>query len=203
MKTAEILYPFDPYLFKFHFDFDWQKLKPICENLINGSEYTDATQLRDGKTSQYNNIKPHQMIEFAPFYSWLMSCIASVGNISVGQNDTKENNVDYYVSNSWVNVHNKNGITTEHNHSCTSLVVTAYLNMPENGGYFECKDPLEYHKNMLPISNAHLWRQIPTISGDILVFHGWLKHRTQPNLSNDNRWVLTTNLMQKGLYERK
>ena len=198
MNSIEILYPFDPYLFKLHFDFDWQKLKPICENLINGSEFKDATQLKDGKTSQYNNIKPHQMSEFAPFYSWLMSSIPSIANVSVGQqnNNAIEDN-DYYVSNSWVNVHNKNGITTEHNHACTSMVVTAYLNMPENGGYFECKDPLEYHKNMLPVANSHLWRQIPTISGDILVFQGWLKHRTQPNLSNDDRWVLTTNLMKK------
>jgi hypothetical protein len=202
MKSAEILYPFDPYLFKLHFDFDWNTLEPICENLINGSKYKDATQLKDGQTSQYNNKKPHQMSEFAPFYSWLMSCIPSIAKVSIGHQSHKlmEDNgstMDYYVSNSWVNVHNTNGITSEHNHSCSALVVAAYMYMPENGGYFECKDPLEYHKSMLPISNSHLWRQIPTISGDVLVFNGWLNHRTQPNLSDKNRWVLTTNLMQK------
>jgi hypothetical protein len=202
MESAEIIYPFDPYLFKLHFEFDWQKLEPICEDLINNTEFKDATQLKEGHTSQYNNVKPHQMDEFAPFYSWLMSCIPSIAKASIGHRSHKlmeENDtiMDYYVSNSWVNVHNQNGLTTEHNHSCTALVVAAYLNMPENGGFFECKDPLEYHKSMLSISNAHLWRQIPTISGDVLVFNGWLKHRTQMNQSNENRWVLTTNLMQK------
>jgi len=202
MNKVEIINPFDPYLFKLHFDFDWQTLEPICENLVNTTKFTDATQLNNGHTSQYNNLKPHQIKEFAPFYSWLVSCIPSIGKVLVGQQSQKlmeENNstMDYYVSNSWVNVHNKDGITSEHNHACTALVVAAYLNMPENGGYYECKDPLEYHKAMLPVSNTHLWRQIPTISGDVLIFPGWLNHRTQLNLSDENRWVLTTNLMQK------
>jgi uncharacterized protein (TIGR02466 family) len=202
MHKIEIVYPFDPFIFKSHFEFDWQTLKPICENLIDGVSYKDATQLTYGQTSQYNNLKPHQIKEFAPFYSWLMSCIPNIAKVIVGQQshdvmEENSSNMDYYVSNSWVNVHNKDGVTSEHNHACTGLVVATYLNMPENSGYFECKDPLEYHKAMLPLANSHLWRQIPTISGDLLVFPGWLKHRTQTNLSNENRWVLTTNLMQK------
>ena len=202
MIKAEIINPFDPYFFKLHFDFDWKTLEPICEDLIKDSKFTDAAELRSGHTSQYNNLKPHEIREFAPFCSWLMSCISSIASVCIGKESEQllqENNspMDYYVSNSWVNVHNKNGITSEHNHACTSLVVAAYLNMPENGGYFLCKDPLEYHKAMLPIHYGHLWRQIPTISGDVLVFPGWLSHKTQPNLSDENRWVLTTNLMQR------
>jgi hypothetical protein len=202
MNKVEIINPFDPYLFRLHFDFDWQTLEPICEGLVNDSKFTDATELTNGHTSQYNNLKPHQIKEFAPFYSWLISCIPSIAKVSVGQQSQKlmeenDSTMDYYVSNSWVNVHNKEGITNEHNHACTGLVIAAYLNMPENGGYYECKDPLEYHKAMLPVHGSHLWRQIPTISGDVLIFPGWLNHRTQPNLSDENRWVLTTNLMQK------
>mgnify|MGYP003333825085 FL=1 len=202
MTQAQIINPFDPYFFKLHFDFDWRTLEPICKKLIDTTKYTDAAELLNGHTSQSNVLKPHEIPEFAPFYSWLMSCIPSIAQVCIGKESDqmlKDNNsaMDYYVSNSWVNVHNKNGITGEHNHACTSIVVAAYLNMPENGGNFLCKDPLEYHKAMLPVHSAHLWRQIPTISGDVLVFPGWLIHKTQPNLSDQDRWVLTTNLMQR------
>jgi len=182
--------------------FDWKTLEPICESLVEGSKFTDAAELTNGHTSQYNNLKPHQIKEFAPFYSWLMSCIPSIAKACIGKQgdqSLKDNDIamDYYVSNSWVNVHNKNGITTEHNHACNAIVVAAYLKIPENGGFFEAKDPLEYHKTTLPISPERLWSQIPTDTGDVLIFPSWLQHRTQPNLSEENRWVLTTNYSYK------
>ncbi len=202
MQPIEIINPFDPYLFKSHFEFDWKTLEPICEKLVDDSKYTDAAELVNGYTSQYNTLKPHQIKEFAPFYTWLMSIIPSIAKVTIGQQsgqmlEDNDATMGHFVSNSWVNIHNKTGVTNDHNHACTSIVVAAYLNMPENCGYFECKDPLEYHKAMLPIHYGHLWRQIPTISGDVLIFPGWLIHRTQPNMSDGNRWVLTTNLMQK------
>jgi ectoine hydroxylase-related dioxygenase (phytanoyl-CoA dioxygenase family) len=78
------------------------------------------------------------------------------------------------------------------------MAAAAYLNMPENGGYFECKDPLEdlkgfyYHD-----TNDWMWKEIPVVSGDVLIFPGWLKHRTQPNNSDEERWVITTNFEQE------
>ena len=105
--------------------------------------------------------------------------------------------MQYYVTDSYVNVHRNGAQASEHNHACNSIVVAAYLNMPENGGYFQAKDPLEYHKTNLPISSENMWSTIPTKSNDVLVFPSWLQHRTQPNLSNEDRWVLTTNFSHK------
>jgi uncharacterized protein (TIGR02466 family) len=100
----------------------------------------------------------------------------------------------YGIGNSWVNVHNENGQTTPHNHPDALFVAATYLQMPKDGGFFECKDPLEYHKCL----NNHetpdwMWKEIPTVTGDVLIFPAWLQHRTQKNLSGQNRWVLTTN----------
>jgi hypothetical protein len=84
------------------------------------------------------------------------------------------------------------------NYPNTMFVAATYLNMPKRGGYFECKDPLEYHKcGYNHEDQSWMWKEIPTISGDILIFPGWLQHRTQPNLSNEKRWVLTTNFYQE------
>jgi ectoine hydroxylase-related dioxygenase (phytanoyl-CoA dioxygenase family) len=42
-----------------------------------------------------------------------------------------------------------------------------------------------------------MWTEIPVVSGDILVFPGWMKHKTQENKSGEERWVLTTNFDQQ------
>jgi ectoine hydroxylase-related dioxygenase (phytanoyl-CoA dioxygenase family) len=68
--------------------------------------------------------------------------------------------------------------------------------MPKDGGYIEFYDPLEYHKAHLPRvidDQQSNWKAVPTVTGDVVLFPGWLKHRTQKNKSNENRWVLTTN----------
>ena len=97
--------------------------------------------------------------------------------------------------NSWINIHKKSGITLEHNHSHTPLVITAYLKLPINSGFIEFRDPLEYHKTNTPITpEEELWKAVPCETNNILIFPGWIKHRTQPNLTNNDRIVLTMNI---------
>jgi uncharacterized protein (TIGR02466 family) len=110
---------------------------------------------------------------------------------------------DIILTNSWGNLTNSGGKTLGHKHPNTFLVVSTYLHMPENGGYFEAKDPLEDLKSFYYRNNPDwYWKQVPTKSGDLLIFPGWLKHRTQENKSNEDRWVLTTSFDQtfKGGY---
>lgn len=77
------------------------------------------------------------------------------------------------------------------------LVASTYLNIPENSGYFEAKDPLENLKSFYYRNEQNWsWKEIPTISGDVLIFPGWLKHRTQQNKSGKDRWVLTSSYDQ-------
>ena len=123
--------------------------------------------------------------------------------------------MEYFVANSWVNVQGNGGHTTVHNHANVFMVATAYLNLPKNGGFFECVDPLEYNKsNQYHDDPNWMWKEVPAITGDVLVFPGWLKHRTQVNnahsklliddngvgheeSSSEDRWVLTTNFTQE------
>jgi ectoine hydroxylase-related dioxygenase (phytanoyl-CoA dioxygenase family) len=42
-----------------------------------------------------------------------------------------------------------------------------------------------------------MWKEIPTVTGDVLIFPSWLRHRTQVNNSNEKRWVLTSNFSQE------
>jgi hypothetical protein len=186
MQNPEIINPFRPFIFKLHFDFDWEKLKPICQDLIVG-ETARAT-------SQANLKKPHNINEFKQFYEWLNPWVNHIANDKMAYDEYQ---MRHYITDSYVNVHRKMAQASEHNHACNAIVVATYLYLPENSGYFQAKDPLEYHKTSLPISSEKLWSTIPTISGDVLIFPSWLQHRTQPNLSDENRWVLTTNYSYK------
>ena len=101
-------------LYKLHYNFDWDKLKPVCEELVN-IEKAQMNLVRNGKTSYVNEMHPHTMDEFKPFYDWLTS---NIGN-------------EFFVGNSWVNVHHPGGSTIAHDHPNVSMVSAAYLSIPE------------------------------------------------------------------------
>ena len=80
----------------------------------------------------------------------------------------------------------------------TCALPISYLYMPENGGYFEAKDPLELlNSNGYHNMSEWRWKEIKTISGDILIFPSWLIHRTQKNESDEGRYVMTTNFVTR------
>ena len=94
-------------------------------------------------------------------------------------------------------MHPKGGITTEHHHGPCALVCSTYLNMPENGGYIHFRDPTDIYKSFHSrmYEDNFTWRKIPAKTGDTLIFPSWLRHKTEPNGSDDDRWVMTTNVM--------
>jgi uncharacterized protein (TIGR02466 family) len=105
----------------------------------------------------------------------------------------------YQVSNSWINKHPTGAWTDEHCHKGCQLTIAIYLQVPENSGRIVFKDPLEYHWWGDP-SDARSekdgnWYPVDVTEGDILLFPGWLQHKTEINNSTQDRYVLTINLM--------
>ena len=201
MSTPKLIdvTPFGPLIVKVHYDnFDWKELKPICHNLIKNSpsksvKDTDL-ELGDARSSVYNKTRAHTIKEFNNFYDWLRPIANHICINEWGMSNTFK----FDVSNSWVNVHNKTGITTEHHHSAVTIVAAAYLQLPENGGFIQFRDPMEYQKGFSPLhdpDNNVSWKTIEAKTGDVILFPGWLRHRTQPNNSNEERWVLTSNMI--------
>lgn len=193
-KDIMVLNPHSSYVFKLHFEFDWNLLAPICHELISTTEKGHSL-ITNGRSSHQNKKQPHKLREFKPYFDWLHTMVAEIAKNGMGYSKVYH---EYRVSNSWVNVHENGGKTSAHNHSNSFLVAAAYLNMPENGGFFECKDPLEYVKGEYYYDDPNwMWQPIPTITGDVLIFPSWLRHRTQENMSNEKRWVLTSNFNQE------
>lgn len=199
MSTPKLIdvTPFEPLIIKAHYDgFDFSKLEPLCDNLIKTSSGKVHLETGDASSSASNmNIQPHGMREFQNYYKWLDS-IAQ--HIILNEWDLY-NKHEYFISNSWVNFHGNGGVTEKHHHGATVLTTAAYLNMPDNGGFIQFRDPLEYHKGFYMKNyddEMFGWKTIPAVTGDVLFFPGYLRHRTQPNKNtNEKRWVLTTNYM--------
>lgn len=186
--------PFEPLVIKAHYDnWDLDTIIPVCESLVNDSPIKTHLELNDALSSVSNKKMPHLMNEFKPFYQWL---IPIVKHIMYNEWELKTK-VDIGISNSWVNVHGRGGITDEHEHGATSLVVAAYITLPDNSGYIKFKDPMEYVKGIRPENDGELrfYKKVKAVQGDVLCFPGWLRHKTEPSNTDEKRWVLTTNFV--------
>ena len=189
-NKVQIISPHSPYLYKAHYDFNWDELKPICEQMVQNN--FEIPILKKGKSSYTYKTQPHEMAVFSSFYDWLLNLTKSITKEAIGLSFPDS----LKVANSWMNLQETGGHTTEHNHAHVAFGVATYLHVPEYGGYFECKDPLELLKSAQYHNDANwAWKEIPTVSGDVLIFPSWLVHRTQKNMSKEGRWVLTSNLI--------
>lgn len=108
-----------------------------------------------------------------------------------------------YPWSSWANLHKPGQVTGEHSHcdgSEKSHVSTVYyFKKPKDSGHIEFRDPLEYIHSLSP---RHMYNDeiepkahtaIEADEFDLLIFPSWMKHRSQINLSQDDRIAISIN----------
>jgi uncharacterized protein (TIGR02466 family) len=182
----------------YNFEFE-RKLKVKCDESLNYSnDHSDKVLLESGdavSTVMHNiNGQPHTWVENKRFVEFLN---ANLPNI---QKEFKLINNSLTIANSWMNRHSMGGETLEHSHPGIDLVVSSYLYCPPNSGNLVIRDPLEYHRwssyhdASLHKDHAYPWIEIPVKTNDVLIFPGWLVHKTEKNSTNIDRYVMTTNL---------
>ena len=183
------------YIWKLKYDFNYEgeSLQEHCGKLIEHTEehWSTGSALETGasfSTVHNQEQAPHHWDVNEDFLVWLQAKIHPIwlnwGYASCMPVPTR----------SWVNVHKRSGRTMEHYHNNTPLVASCYLKVPEGSGHFEYRDPLEYHRWGTPGEpQIDLWNEVPVETGDILIFPGWLKHRTQVNKVDEDRVCMTIN----------
>ena len=194
MSNLEAINPWPPLIYKAHFDGFTPAHIEACKDILSRAPEDGKLwlEMNDGRSSVNNQIiPPHKHPLFKEFYDWQHETAAKVMFEKFGLFD----DIPYWITNSWVNVHPKGGETREHAHGLCSISIAAYVNLPENGGFIEFKDPHFDLKSLHKKSEDSLleWRPVSAVTGDVLFFPGWLQHRTQPNASDEDRWVCTTN----------
>jgi uncharacterized protein (TIGR02466 family) len=112
--------------------------------------------------------------------------------------------VEIIPTSGWANLHKHNQTTGEHSH-CGGAIkahvsVVYYLKKPANSGNIEFVDPLEYIHKMSPKhvydeTLGSMYSEVEADQFDLVIFPSWLKHRTQPNLSNEDRVAISVNFI--------
>jgi uncharacterized protein (TIGR02466 family) len=185
--------PFDPIVLKVSYpNWNWKLMEPVCNDLIKTTNNKIYLEQGNAGSSVLNNKKPHLMKEFKEFYNWLNP----IANYIIKDVWGFSSNFEYIPNSSWVNYHGFGGETLEHHHGHSVMSLAAYLQFPDNGGFIEYRDPMEYQKTFFPKETDDLlynWKEVKAITGDVVMFPGWLRHRTQKNKSSEKRWVLSSN----------
>lgn len=103
----------------------------------------------------------------------------------------------------WSNKHVKGSYTDLHSHSLHPLVVSFYLEAPTNCGGIIFANPMEYGITHMPYNSPVEEKVNTTVhvsTRDMLIFPGWLRHKTEASNTDDERIVITFNLRYEGRY---
>lgn len=116
-------------------------------------------------------------------------------------------NIDFYVTNSWVNVHGRGHSAGPHIHINSLISGVLYLNVTETTG------DLVFHRDVLSlipfppaldldmesfnIYNCKSWSYRPK-TNDICLFHPIVMHSADPSASDEERWCLAFNVFARG-----
>jgi uncharacterized protein (TIGR02466 family) len=199
---------FPPYIFRAKFNFDFDSFREKTDRYLKESKelstrenYGDPEE-GDAITGVHWNTNdgwdpPHKWEELKKFYEWVEFCTPF---IMKQQCDVSGNTFPkFQFAQSWINVHNKGGFTSEHWHQNSTISIAAYLDVPEGSGDLLVLNPLEMVKRAEYLNgnwdaSEHRWGRIEVQTGDVLFFPGWLTHKTEPNKVDTPRYVMSVNM---------
>ncbi len=195
----EELNPF-PYIFKTQFDFEFEDIREKVEDYITRSkEYTDEQGLitpeRDGGiTTVVLDDFPHLWEEMEPLQGFLSECVGEYWNKLKFHDGLSKR-----VVRSWINKHPEGGWTGEHNHHGICIAVACYLHVPPGSGRLMIKNPMMPYKMAEPLHPSFFpmgmeWTYIDVKTNDMLLFPGWLNHKTEVNQTKEDRYIMSLNI---------
>ena len=107
---------------------------------------------------------------------------------------------DFYLDHLWTTIYPKGGYIPVHNHSPYLLSGVCYLQTPENCGKLVFQDPSWVGKANTPFTQSTFpilgtQQKITPKAGDMFLFPGWLPHWTEGNQSDQDRIILSFNMV--------
>jgi uncharacterized protein (TIGR02466 family) len=118
-------------------------------------------------------------------------------------------NVEFYVTNSWINVHRRGQAAGQHIHGNSLISGVLYLKVNETSGdlvfhrdiYSLIPFPpvLDFDVDQFNIYNCKSWSYKPKV-GDICLFPSTVMHSADANDSDEERWCLAFNVFARGTF---
>ena len=118
-------------------------------------------------------------------------------------------NVQFYVTNSWINIHTRGQAAGQHIHGNSLISGVLYLQVNETSGdlvfhrdiYSLIPFPpaLDFDVEKFNIYNCKSWSYNPKVN-DICLFPSSVMHSADPNHSDEERWCLAFNVFARGTF---
>tara|TARA_B100000212_G_scaffold190323_1_gene143478 strand:+ start:8897 stop:9490 length:594 start_codon:yes stop_codon:yes gene_type:complete len=149
------------------------------------------TEADGGKSTAGHPNPPHEWECNRDFMMWLRP------KIEICLHEWDVQYTDIIATGSWTNIHNINAHTLPHDHGSTNVVVSAYVQVPQDSGNLMFEQLLRTnwtHYSRIPENTIHdYWKEVNVNTNDVLLFPGWMTHKTQASKSNGDRITFTIN----------
>jgi uncharacterized protein (TIGR02466 family) len=182
------LFPIALHYSKFYRDFNKKELL-LIDKYENETDHNTGNKI----TINHNVLEDDTFIELKNFFK--NSLNDYVNNVI-----SPSNNVEIYITESWINYTTNNQYHHQHNHPNSFLSGVFYFNCLEKDSItFFKKDKgfFDIETNKYNLYNSNSWI-IPVNKGELLLFPSSLEHLVEKNNTNDKRISLSFNTFIKG-----
>lgn len=144
-------------------------------------------EIGDAQSTASNFRQVHEIAQFKDLSEY-MTELANKLWISYGLSSRYEP----IISETWINKHSNGGATMPHIHSGSMISASYYFQFEQGNGNIKFTNPLEYHQcHELRETDNDITVELEQF--DIVMFPGILKHYTEANTLQTDRYVLTFN----------
>ena len=186
--------PWPPLIHKVHFK---GELDPAIRRIRKNALLIDPNRgvmKGGGKTSAGDDDMPHLWPEFDEFMNWLKPSVEKLWT-----DVYKLTPADLNVFKSWTNITKSSGYVEEHDHGGCHFAVSMYLEKPEGSGDIQFRNMnLPLNANTPKDGKANgindYFTEVKAVTGDALIFPGWLPHRVPANPTDKERIVFSFNV---------
>ena len=176
-----------------------ERIKSVLYPIFEKAKFNNADLEKQGGVSTYwVNNQLHLQDEFKPLAALALQQAKLYWKVL----DITDN-LQPEIEQCWANLHGDNGYTAYHSHSLMPMVASFYLEAEPNSGNIVFINPMEYSLTHIPYNGAIESKTETAVhvkTGDMVMFPGWLRHKTQENYSGKDRIVVTFNIKYAGTY---
>lgn len=171
-------------------------LDSINDIILNLDNINNQSNMRGNGYCSYNTKKDlHTLPQLQELVTWINEQ-ATIYWQEIGYDKNKQPGV-YEM---WTNVYKQDSYIELHNHSPIHMTASFYLQLPNNGGNLIFENPLStllkhqpYDLDSIRYTNIFEHETVVN-TGDLVIFPGYLSHKTIPNSSNKDRIILGANV---------
>ena len=198
MSTVNI-FPTKIYHVSSGFDCDWMlhQLNPLLEECYNSAKDNNQQSIRGDGVCTYNTARElNNTSEFKTIKEFINEH-AEIYWKELGY-DPKQKPAVFEM---WTNIYKTGSFIDIHSHSPIQMTACFYLQYPPNGGDLVFEHPLatllkhQPYDHSLIREHPEYWEyNVPMKTGDLVIFPGYINHKTLPNKSNMDRIMIGANI---------